>query len=75
MSGIVIVVVGALTEHFYRAYLNSLAPSLAFASPPLVLIGVGVVVLVVGVVGCCGAVTSNRCLIILVRDVYFYVDI
>ena len=67
VSGVVIITVGAVIESFFRNYLNFLAPKLAFASPPMVLIGVGVVIFVVGFFGCCGAAKENRCMVVTVR--------
>ena len=66
ISGVVIIIVGALIESIYRNYLNFLAPKLSFASPPMVLIGVGLVIFVVGFFGCCGAAKENRCMVVTV---------
>ncbi|KAF2351094.1 Tetraspanin/Peripherin [Trinorchestia longiramus] len=63
ISGVVIIIIGAVIESIYRNYLNFLTPKLSFVSPTMVLIGVGVVIFVVGFFGCCGAAKESRCMV------------
>lgn len=62
MSGIAIIVVGALIQASASTYTNVLDTT----SPPLILIVVGVIVVVVAFFGCCGAKMENHCMVITV---------
>ncbi|KDR06367.1 CD63 antigen [Zootermopsis nevadensis] len=61
VSGIAILVTGAIVQNFYSNYTDFIHGK--FFVGPVLLIVVGVVVFVVAFFGCCGAVKENHCMI------------
>lgn len=62
LSGLALIIVGALVKKEYGYFLN-VSSSSNFASAPVFLIVVGVIVAVVGFLGCCGAIKENYCMV------------
>ncbi|KAG7167877.1 CD63 antigen-like 1 [Homarus americanus] len=62
ISGFAVIIVGAVIEAHYRAYLDFISSSYVSASS--ILIAVGVLIFVVGFFGCCGAVKENHCMVV-----------
>jgi len=60
LSGIGIIVAGAVIQIRYSTYINFLGDS--FLSAPILLIAVGCVVAIMGFFGCCGAIRENYCM-------------
>jgi CD63 antigen len=64
VTGLILIIVGAVTLGLYENYNHLLDES--FFSPPALLIAVGVIVFIVSFFGCCGAVKENHCMILTV---------
>lgn len=60
VTGIGIIVAGAVIQIRYSNYINFLGDS--FLSAPILLIVVGCVIAVMGFFGCCGAIRENYCM-------------
>jgi len=60
VSGIGIVVAGAIIQIRYSTYINFLGDS--FLSAPILLIAIGCIIAVMGFFGCCGAIRENYCM-------------
>merc|ERR1712002_1178238 len=61
LSGVALIVVGALIRNKYGEYL-SYANS-QFANVAVLIIVIGIIVFVIGFLGCCGAVKENYCMV------------
>lgn len=61
LSGLALIVVGAIIKSNYGDYF-SYADS-KFATTPVFLIVVGVIVTIIGFLGCCGAIKENYCMV------------
>lgn len=61
-----LIIVGALVKKEYGDFLK-VSDTSNFASAPVFLIVVGVIVAVVGFLGCCGAIKENYCMVTTVR--------
>jgi CD63 antigen len=61
LSGLALIVVGAVIKEKYGDYF-SYADS-KFATTPIFLIVVGVIVAIIGFLGCCGAIKENYCMV------------
>jgi CD63 antigen len=60
LSGIGLIVAGAVIQIRYSNYINFLNSS--FLNAPLLLIAVGSIISIIGFFGCCGAIRENYCM-------------
>ncbi len=60
LTGLILIVTGAVIQGVYSQYLNFLDSSLLNA--PTILLVVGFVIFVVTFFGCCGAIKENHCM-------------
>ena len=61
MSGLILIIIGAIVRDKYGDKFADL--SAQFANAPVLIIVVGVIVFVIGFLGCCGAVKENYCMV------------
>ena len=61
LSGLVLIVIGALIKVKYGEYLTFADNK--YAEAALFLIAVGVIVFIIGFLGCCGAIRENYCMV------------
>nr|CAD7401696.1 unnamed protein product [Timema cristinae] len=69
ISGLALLVIGAIIQDVYSDYTDFLHGK--FFAGPILLIVVGIIVFVVAFFGCCGAVKENHCMIITSYFSYF----
>lgn len=61
LSGLVLIIIGAVVRNNYGDYFSFVSNK--FANVSVLIIVVGVVVFIVGFLGCCGAVKENYCMV------------
>jgi len=61
LSGLILIIIGAIVRDKYGDKFADL--SAQFANAPVLIIVVGVIVFVIGFLGCCGAVKENYCMV------------
>lgn len=61
LSGLILIIIGAIARDKYGDEFADLSQQ--FANAPVLIIVVGVIVFVVGFLGCCGAVKENYCMV------------
>jgi len=61
LSGLVLIIVGAIMRDKYGDQFNFVDSK--FSNAPILIIVVGVIVFVIGFLGCCGAVKENYCMV------------
>lgn len=61
LSGLILIIIGAIVRDKYGDQFGDLASQ--FANAPVLIIVVGVIVFVIGFLGCCGAVKENYCMV------------
>lgn len=66
LSGIAIIVAGAVIQIKWTYYINFLGDS--FFSAPILLIVVGCIIALLGFFGCCGAIRENYCMTMTVCE-------
>jgi len=64
-SGLALIITGTVIQTRFRAYASLIGSDLALSSPAFLLIGVGVLVFVVGFLGCVGAFRESSCLLLI----------
>jgi len=72
LSGLALIVIGALVKKEYGYFLK-VSESSNFASAPVFLIVIGVIVAIVGFLGCCGAIKENYCMVTTVSTYTFII--
>jgi len=63
LSGLALIIIGSYIKSKYGDYLSYGEESSKFASVSVFIIIVGVIVFVIGFLGCCGAIKENYCMI------------
>lgn len=63
ISGLALIIIGSYIKSKYGDYLSYGEESSKFASVSVFIIVVGVIVFVIGFLGCCGAIKENYCMI------------
>lgn len=63
LSGIALIIIGSVIKSKYGDYLSYGDEGSKFTSVPVFIIIVGVIVFVIGFLGCCGAVKENYCMV------------
>lgn len=61
LSGLILIIIGAIIRDKYGDKFQDLSSQ--FANAPVLIIVVGVIVFVIGFLGCCGAVKENYCMV------------
>lgn len=61
LSGLILIIIGAIVRDKYGDKFADLSDQ--FANAPVLIIVVGVIVFVIGFLGCCGAVKENYCMV------------
>jgi len=61
LSGLILIIIGAIARDKYGDEFVELSQQ--FSNAPVLIIAVGVIVFVVGFLGCCGAVKENYCMV------------
>lgn len=61
LSGVGLIAIGAFIRTNYGEYFSFVDHS--FGNVPAVLIAVGVIVFIIGFLGCCGALKENHCMV------------
>lgn len=61
LSGLILIIIGAIVRDKYGDKFAELSDQ--FANAPVLIIVVGVIVFVIGFLGCCGAVKENYCMV------------
>jgi len=61
LSGLILIIIGAIVRDKYGDKFADLSDK--FANAPVLIIVVGVIVFVIGFLGCCGAVKENYCMV------------
>lgn len=61
LSGLALIIVGAIIRDKYGDYFSFVDNK--FANVPILLIVIGVIVFIIGFLGCCGAVKENYCMV------------
>jgi len=61
LSGLILIIIGAIVRDKYGDQFGELSDQ--FANAPVLIIVVGVIVFVIGFLGCCGAVKENYCMV------------
>jgi len=61
LSGLILIIIGAIVRDKYGDYFSFVDNK--FANAPMLIIVVGVIVFIIGFLGCCGAVKENYCMV------------
>lgn len=61
VSGLILIIVGAVVEKKYGSEFEFLDTK--YSNAPILLIAVGVIVFIIGFLGCCGACKDNYCMV------------
>jgi len=61
LSGLILIIIGAIVRDKYGDKFAELSDQ--FANAPVLIIVVGVIVFIIGFLGCCGAVKENYCMV------------
>ncbi|CAG0916885.1 unnamed protein product [Notodromas monacha] len=62
LSGLVILITGAVIESVYKKY-STFIPHEIFSAPDILIV-VGVIIFVIAFFGCCGAIKENNCMLV-----------
>ena len=63
LSGLALIIVGGIIKNNYGDYFSY--ANNKFATAPVLIIAVGVIVFIIGFLGCCGAIKENYCMVMV----------